>query len=130
MLIDARSLPTGTEVETDLCIIGAGPAGLTIAKALGGKGIRTALLESGGPDFETEVNLLAEGEYTGIQVEPLEATRVRALGGTSTVWEGHCRMLDTRDFLPPPVVPESGRPFGREAPDPYHAKEHEIIKVH
>src|SRR3546814_6797438 len=56
MLIDARSLQTGTEVETDLCIIGAGPAGLTIAKALGGKGIRTALLESGGPDFETEVN--------------------------------------------------------------------------
>src|SRR3546814_9895740 len=74
MLIDARSLPTGTEVETDLCIIGAGPAGLTIAKALGGKGIRTALLESGGPDFETEVNLLSEGEYTGIQVRSEEHT--------------------------------------------------------
>src|SRR3546814_16910550 len=41
MLIDARSLQTGTEVENDLCIIGAGPAGLTIAQALGGKGIRT-----------------------------------------------------------------------------------------
>ena len=32
MIVDARSVPAGTIVETELCIIGAGAAGITLAR--------------------------------------------------------------------------------------------------
>lgn len=48
MLIDARTLPSGTVIEADVCIVGTGPAGLVVAGALEGTGLRVAVLERGG----------------------------------------------------------------------------------
>ncbi len=48
MLIDAASLPTDTKIRGDVCIIGAGPAGLTLAHNLRGRGRRIIVLERGG----------------------------------------------------------------------------------
>lgn len=129
MLIDARTLPDGSEIAADLCIIGAGPAGLTIANSLARKGVRVALLESGGEDYDPEVNVLAEGEYTGIEVEPLDVTRVRALGGTSTIWNGQCRMLDPHDFEERDWVPHSGWPFPYEELAPHYARAHAAMRL-
>lgn len=113
MLIDARTLADGTTIQADVCIIGAGPAGLTIAKQLGGKGLRIAVIESGGEDFDPDIQELADGEFTGIEPDPLDATRYIALGGTATVWNGHCRRLDEMDFRARSWVPRSGWPFDR-----------------
>ena len=48
MFVDARTLPDGTRLEADLCVIGAGAAGITLARELGGGTLRVAVLESGG----------------------------------------------------------------------------------
>ena len=48
MLIDCRTVPSSTVLDTDICIVGAGPAGLTLAQALNGANRRIALLERGG----------------------------------------------------------------------------------
>lgn len=48
MMKDARELPPGSQIEADLCIIGAGPAGLAMALRLDGAPFRVAVLESGG----------------------------------------------------------------------------------
>ncbi|MBW2236954.1 MAG: FAD-dependent oxidoreductase, partial [Deltaproteobacteria bacterium] len=46
MLLDARQLEPGTLIEADVCIVGAGAAGITVARDLGRAGLRVALLES------------------------------------------------------------------------------------
>ena len=52
MLIDSRKLPQGEIINTEVCIVGAGPAGIALAKELIGKHFRVCLLESG----DLEVN--------------------------------------------------------------------------
>ncbi|HKF94172.1 MAG TPA: FAD-dependent oxidoreductase, partial [Gammaproteobacteria bacterium] len=50
MLVDAHSIADRAQLNADLCIVGAGPAGLTIARALAPRGIKVFLVESGGPE--------------------------------------------------------------------------------
>ena len=85
MLTDARQLPADTTIESDVCIVGSGPAGLTIARELSGRGLRIALLESGGRDFEAAYQQLNEGQVSGDPYYPLEVTRRRQLGGTAQI---------------------------------------------
>ena len=48
MIVDAERLPPGELPPFDLCIVGAGAAGITLALALIGSGLRICILESGG----------------------------------------------------------------------------------
>ncbi len=48
MIIDAHEIETGTLIQCNLCIIGAGPAGITLACEFDGSGLNVWLLESGG----------------------------------------------------------------------------------
>ena len=56
MLADARSLPDKSHIDTDVCIVGAGPAGITVARELNGQAFRVCIVESGGmrPDGDTQ----------------------------------------------------------------------------
>src|SRR5439155_364564 len=51
MHIDARTLPNGSVLEADLCIVGAGAAGITMALEWSGPRHKVLLLEGGGPDY-------------------------------------------------------------------------------
>ena len=48
MFVDFRTLGEKSRIEADLCIIGAGAAGITLAREFIGSGIQVCLLESGG----------------------------------------------------------------------------------
>lgn len=63
MLVDARTLPTGEIVEADVCIVGAGPAGITLAREFAGQEFRVCLLESGGIESAKSTQSLYEGEF-------------------------------------------------------------------
>ena len=89
MLIDARSLPNGFELETDVCIIGAGPAGLTLARELSGGRFRVCLVESGGRDLDPAAQQLARLAALPTGASDLDVstpTRRRQLGGTAHDW--------------------------------------------
>ena len=118
MLIDTRTLDDGSRIDADLAIIGAGPAGITVARAFAGSPRQICLIESGGLTLDAETQSLYEGESAGIEY-PLAKTRLRYLGGSSNHWGGFCRPLDPIDFEARDWVPLSGWPFGREALDPY-----------
>jgi len=111
MQIDARTLEQGTTIEADVCIAGAGAAGMTIALDLLGSGLSVVLLESGGPARDDQNDALSEGRMTGIDTWDLRRMRIRALGGTTGHWNGWCRPLMRQDFEQHDHVPYSGWPL-------------------
>ncbi|MEQ8268760.1 MAG: GMC family oxidoreductase [Parvibaculum sp.] len=128
MFIDGRSLPEGTVVETDLAIIGAGAAGITIARELAGSGISVTLLESGGFEFDAETQDLYEGEMGGVDY-PLTSSRLRYFGGSTNHWGGWCRPLEPIDFEARDWVPHSGWPVTRAELDPFYERAREVCQI-
>jgi choline dehydrogenase-like flavoprotein len=112
MLIDARKLAGGTLLDADICVVGAGPAGLAVALHLARRGQSVLLVESGGWRPDPEISALTVGEVApGSGHPPIDLYRPRAIGGGTTVWGGHCVLYDPIDFEPRPWVPLSGWPL-------------------
>jgi choline dehydrogenase-like flavoprotein len=126
MILDAEQGFGHEPPHYDLCIVGAGAAGITLALELEASGLRVCLLESGGAVYETETQRLFEGEVVGHDYPILRDTRVGALGGSTTVWAGWCRPLEALDFESPDWRPAAGWPFGLDELRPYYARAHEI----
>ena len=127
MFIDGRSVPNGESIDTDVCIIGTGPAGMTLGLELADRPLRVCLLESGGFELLPEITELSEGQTTGHPYRRLDTSRERCFGGTSQHWHGWCRPLDAIDFEERSWVPYSGWPFGKDHLQPYYAKAHEVV---
>jgi choline dehydrogenase-like flavoprotein len=126
---DAHSVPADTTLETDLVIIGGGPAGISLALALADAPFKVLLLESGGMDFDAPTQALYTGVETGVRYIPLEACRLRYLGGSSNHWGGWCRPLDAIDFEKRAWVPHSGWPFPKSAIEPYFARAQSLVEA-
>jgi choline dehydrogenase-like flavoprotein len=111
-VFDLDELPPGTELTTEVCVVGSGPAGATLAAELAGSALRVLVVESGGREPEAAVAALNEVENVGaVRVADQELMRTRALGGTSRIWTGRCAELDEIDYLERPWVAHSGWPL-------------------
>ena len=121
MLIDARSVAEAAEFTCDLCVVGAGPAGIAIVDRLRGSSLSVILLESGGFDLELPTQDLYRGEIRGDDYFRLDACRWRLFGGSSNRWGGWCRPLEAVDFMRREWLPYSGWPIDAAALRPYHA---------
>ena len=129
MFIDARRVPSGSALQTDVAIIGAGAAGITLALELSGKGLEVCLLESGGTDFTWANQTLYSGRSVGLPHCALDVCQLRFLGGNTNAWGGWCRPLDPIDFEPRSWVEQSGWPFAIDELAPYYRRAHEICEV-
>lgn len=129
MFIDARTLAEAATVEADVCIIGGGAAGITLARDLAGSGRHVALFESGGFDFEDATQQLYDGAVVGHDMPPLIVERLRFLGGSTNHWSGGCRPFDALDFAARSYVPESGWPIGNTELDPYYRRAQAICQL-
>lgn len=130
MLTDARHLADGSVVEADLCIAGAGAAGIAIAREWLGSSKRVCLLEGGGEKREDA----SPGLYAGrcdapLADEYLTGSRLRYLGGTTNHWLGYCRPLDELDFARRDWVPHSGWPITTATLAPYFRRAFEVCRV-
>jgi choline dehydrogenase-like flavoprotein len=126
---DARTLPNGTILEGDLCIVGAGASGITIARELSNSNLKVLLLEGGGFDREPQMQELYRGENVGLPYYPLEAAAEHYFGGTTMHWAGMCSTYDTVDFEKRDWVPHSGWPIRREDLDPFYARAQRVVEL-
>ena len=107
--------------DTEVCIVGAGAAGITLARQLASKGLEVCVVESGAADYEKKLQDLGVGESIGFPYYPLDQSRLRIFGGTTAVWGGRVVQLDPIDFERRPWIEHSGWPFGKETLAPYYA---------
>jgi choline dehydrogenase-like flavoprotein len=121
MIADLSSLGPRGDVACDVCIVGAGAAGVTLARELQGSGLDVCLVESGGPEVEPASEALSEGDSVGRPIALVEG-RARAFGGSSWKWTGRCAVLDPLDFEPRPWVRRSGWPIDHAALAPYYRR--------
>ncbi|MCA0374406.1 MAG: GMC family oxidoreductase [Gemmatimonadetes bacterium] len=129
MHTDARTLADGTTLDADVCIVGAGAAGIPIALEFIGAGRRVLLLEGGGFDRDDALQARYAGVVSGQSYFPLEATRLHYFGGTTGHWGGFCAPLDPIDFRTRAWVSGSGWPFGAETLTPFYARAHPLLDL-
>ena len=119
MELDAKRFTDSATLDTDICIVGAGPAGLVLASELVDRQCDVILLESGGSRAEPEILALNVGDTTGDVYAGLGPTRHRQVGGTTHLWNSAARgaigakyaPLSAADFLARPGRDHSGWPF-------------------
>lgn len=130
MLSDAQHLSTGDVLVADVCIAGAGAAGITVARGLRDSGLKVVVLESGGLERSRETQDLYAGESTGAlgNIE-LGQTRERRFGGTTAVWGGRCRPLQAIDFRKRDWLPHSGWPIGRDELEPHYRRAADTLDI-
>src|SRR5688572_7058984 len=127
VFVDANELPSATTVDAEICVIGSGAAGLTVASLLDRSSIRVCLVESGslGPDEETQA--LYDIESVGYPVRQNFMSRARYFGGTSNLWAGRCMWLSPLDFCRRDWVPNSGWPIAYEEVSRHYSAAAQIL---
>ncbi|RZU34080.1 GMC family oxidoreductase [Blastococcus saxobsidens] len=104
----------------DVCVVGTGPAGATLARELSGTALRVVVLESGGIERDPDVDQLNDVENVGrARAVDQWSVRNRILGGSSHTWGGRCAPFDAIDFSYRSWVPASGWPFSLDELVPY-----------
>lgn len=129
MLVDARTVPDGSRIEADVCIVGAGAAGITMARELRRRPLRVVVLESGGLEPDRATRSLSRGEVTGHPYFRLDQARSRCLGGTTEQWTGECRPLDAQDFERHDWIRDSGWPFGLGHLLPFYQRARAVCEI-
>ncbi len=88
MIKDFYEFDDGVCITADVCVIGAGAAGITVAKEFLGTHFTVLVLESGGLDNEAVIQKLNESEVVGLRHVGVEKGRFRAFGGSTIAWGG------------------------------------------
>lgn len=121
MIEDAEAAPSGGTITTDLCIVGAGAAGISLALQFVEVGRDVLLIEAGGEKFDTATQALYEGKVVDPELHsPADRYRQRMFGGTTTTWGGRCIPFDPIDFEARSYAPHSGWPIDHAAVARYY----------
>ncbi len=119
-IFDLSEIPENEKINADVCIIGSGPAGATLAVELANCALRVVLVESGGKERQADTDALNEIESVGWpRVMDQWIVRNRMLGGSSATWRGKCATFDDIDYEERDWVPHSGWPIQPSEMKPY-----------
>ena len=129
MFLDLDFAERNQFINSEFCIVGAGPAGISAAIELERLGHDVVICEGGGENFESESQDIYRGTVIGDPYPPLDVSRLRYLGGSSNHWEGACRYLDEFDFQTKKAYPKAYWPINKSDLDPYLSAACRILDV-
>ena len=127
-IVDARTLEDAG-LQTDLCVIGAGAAGIALAIELTRGGREVCLLESGdfAPDHDTQS--LHDLASIGYPPRANYMSRARYFGGSCNLWAGRSMLLSEFDVAPRPWVPHSGWPISHAELARHYPRAAEMLRL-
>ena len=129
MILDLNTLGAPQELSCDVCIVGAGAAGLAIASEMLASRLRIVLLESGGMDHEPATQALYDVDISGLPHAGATQGRFRVCGGSTTKWGGQALPLMPSDFESRDWVSNSGWPLTFAELDSYYARANRFLLV-
>lgn len=113
----------------DVCLIGSGPAGITLATELGARGRSVLLLEAGGTQYDEVSQAMFQGEVVGPLKFPLDVGRLRYFGGAGNHWGGFCQPLEAIDFEQKVPGVDTAWPIKRKDIDPFLPRAEAILEL-
>lgn len=129
VIIDYLSGSHPAEMEVDLCVVGAGAAGIAIARSFIGTSLSVCLIESGGFSGEQRSQALYDGHSVGeVPLDP-GTSRMRVFGGSCNLWGGGCIPLSRQDMTERDWVPRSGWPISYAELEPYYARAKSYLQL-
>lgn len=126
MLVDLEPAPRERTFHSDVCILGAGIAGLTLATRLAARGMRVHLLEAGGLQLEPRSQSLYTVDQAASTHTGATEGRFRVFGGSSTRWGGQLLPYPHDVFRPGDEIPSLPWPIGPEELEPHYA---EVLRI-
>ena len=130
MILDANSIDNNARLNADVCIVGAGAAGISLALSMSGHGLDIVLLESGQVDLHAATQSLYDGEVSDEKLHsPPDKYRQRRLGGSTAIWGGRCMPFDAIDFEKRDWVPCSGWPISLDDLLPFYPEANELAEA-
>ena len=126
---DARTDAVGATLSAPICIIGAGLAGITLARELSSRFDDVLLIESGGLDYSDEAMDLYAAENRGLPYYDLTACRLRYFGGTGNHWAGYSRSNDPINYEARPDLGIPAWPVTFEELQPYVARAARLLGI-
>jgi choline dehydrogenase-like flavoprotein len=129
MFKDFKALDKNQNLYADICIVGTGPAGISVAKKLLGTNNKVLFIESGGLEPSEEYNELNKGINSGPRFLSLNSSRSRCFGGASRIWAGVCSPFSDDDFIEKSYLPLSGWPISKKMLNKYYIEAAEMLGI-
>lgn len=122
MIRDLLREKPSPDYRPQICIVGAGAAGICLAVELSKQGKNVMLLEGGGRDIEDAAQEPYRSEVIGHEHRGIHTGRFRAHGGTTTRWGGQILELNAEDFERREWIRASGWPFSHAELEPFYRR--------
>jgi len=128
-ITDTNTIPANSILNADVCIIGGGAAGITVANALNGLKQLVCLIESGSYNPDDEVQSLYNIDVLGYPIRENFMSRARYFGGTCNLWAGRGMKLTEFDFQKREWISNSGWPIAYHELENYYSKAAKILRL-
>jgi len=137
MLIDFDKFDSDDDLNCNLCIIGAGAAGITLAREFNNTKINVILVESGGIEYDHQIQMLYDGETYVTEgsirrksyVNSLMGWRLRFFGGSTNHWRGGCQPFRDIDFEKRSWISNSGWPINASDLEKYYRRADKVLQL-
>ncbi len=127
LIFDLDRQGTSNDLTPDVCVVGAGAVGVTLAVSLARSGADVVLLEGGGVGLEHDIQALQEGESVGHPFQNIAVGRYRVLGGTTLYWGGQLLPFDEFVTAARPWVGHEAWPVTADELTHWHKRTWELL---